>query len=67
MQIFTIFYQLKKMMGIDKVKEINSLLIDGVTESFEPSLSSINKIMAFSNAYQHSKSDMIGDVEYMIN
>lgn len=67
MQISTIYYHLKKMVGIDKAKETNTILVDGLADSLEPSLSSINKIMAFSDAYQYKKSDMIGEVEYMIN
>lgn len=67
MQISTIYYQLKKMMGINQVTKANSLIVRGLSESFEPSTKSIKNIMAFSDAYQYNKSESIGEIEYLIN
>ncbi len=67
MQISTIYYQLKKMMGINKIAKADSLLSNGLSESFEPSAKSIKNIMAFSDAYHYDKSDSIGKIEYLIN
>lgn len=67
MQKSTIYYQFKKMLGIEEAKQTNSILVKGLAETFEPSLNSINTIMAFSHAYRHNKSDMIDEIEYMVN
>lgn len=67
MQIFTFCYQLKKMMGLKKVKQVDDFINAGLTDSFEPTDLSVKNIMAFANAYKHDKSDYLGDVDYIIN
>lgn len=67
MQISTLYYQVKKMMGIEKVNKADRLVSDCLSETFEPSEKSIKNIMAFSNAYRYDRSESIGDVEYLIN
>ena len=67
MQISTFYYQLKKMMGFNKMKEDDRLLRSCLSESSEPSEKSIKNIMAFSAVYRYDKSAYIGDVEYLIN
>lgn len=67
MQIITLFYQVKKMMGFVDVNKADKLLKAGLTNSFEPSEKCVNTILAFSKAYRCNKSDAIGQVEYLIN
>ena len=67
MQISTIYYRLKKMMGVNQVTKADNLIIGGLFGSFEPSAKSIKNIMAFSDAYRYDKSDNIGKIEYLIN
>lgn len=66
MQIFTLFYQIKKIVdGVGSKK--SELLSKGLSETCEPSEQSIKNIMAFSQAYSCDKSDAIGDIEYISN
>jgi len=67
MPISTIFYFVRKIVGKNRVKNADKLIVDGISESFEPSKESINRIMSFSDAYCYDKSESIGDVEYLIN
>ncbi len=67
MQISTFFYFLKKSIGKGEQKKADELILAGLSESNEPSKNSIEKIMAFSNAYCYNKSDAIGEIEYIIN
>lgn len=67
MQIITLFYQVKKMMGIYESKRADKLLKAGLTDSFEPSENCVNNILAFSKAYRCDKSAALGQVEYLIN
>jgi hypothetical protein len=55
------------MMETQKVKKAERFVVDGLSETFEPSSKSIKNILAYSNAYRYDKSKSIGDVEYLIN
>ncbi len=67
MQIFTFFYQFKKMLGKNERIKAERLLADGLSESFEPSEKTVKNIMAYADAYRHSKSQVIEEFEYIIN
>lgn len=67
MQIFTFYYQLKKMMGFNRVRKADEFMQAGLNDSFEPSEISVKNIMAFANAYHHEKSELIGDVDCLLN
>ncbi|MDA3894034.1 MAG: hypothetical protein PF517_20430 [Salinivirgaceae bacterium] len=67
MQISTLLFQIKEMVGFKKVKKADELIFDELSDTFEPSTQSIKNIMAFSSAYHYDKSDAIGDIEYLIN
>lgn len=67
MQISTLLYQIKKMVGLHKMKKADDMFIGGLSDSYEPSNQSISNIMAFSSAYRYDKSEAIGNIEYLIN
>ncbi|MBI9065688.1 MAG: hypothetical protein JEZ09_00270 [Salinivirgaceae bacterium] len=67
MRIITICYQLKKMFGINESTKADKFVMDGLSESYEPSEKTLTNILGFSNAYRFEKSKNIGDVEYLIN
>lgn len=66
MQIFTLFYQIKKIVDGVKIKKTD-VMLKGLSEKYEPSDQSIKNIMAFSKSYNYDKSDAVGDVEYFSN
>jgi hypothetical protein len=66
-KISTIFYRVKRVMGLMKHEEADMLIAKGLTDSFEPSQESMSNILSFSRAYKHEKSENIGDIEYLIN
>ena len=67
MQIFTLYFHFKKMLGLPLEKKADQLIIDGLSDSFEPSEKTISNLLAYSNAYRFEKSDALGEIEYLIN
>ncbi len=66
-KISTIFYRVKRMVGLMSKKEADKLIAKGLTDSFEPSQESMDNILSFSRAYKYEKSESMGDIEYIIN
>lgn len=67
MQIFTLRFYLKKMMGLANNRKSDNFIKMGLTNSFEPTENSVKNIMAYAQAYKHDKSEMLGDVDYIVN
>lgn len=66
-RIYTLFYQIGKMVGFSKNKKADEFLNQGLKNEFEPSKQSVSQIMAFASAYHYEKTENIGDVDCILN
>jgi len=67
MRYFTLLYQVSKMVGVSKNENVDLFIEKALNEEFSPSEQTLQKIIAFSNAYCYAKSEAIGDLENVLN
>jgi len=66
-RISTLFYRVKRMVGLECHKNADQFIANGIYEEFSPSKHSVDRIMAFSKAYHYCKTNAAGGCEQILN